>query len=65
MNQIFVETLGVVPVPRKELEELYGAFYFKQACQYLGIEEWEKYNAVLDLAEEYANQSITEENKDG
>ena len=38
MNQIFVESLGVVPVPRKELEELYGAFYFKQASHNLGIE---------------------------
>lgn len=58
MNNIYTESLGIIPVPRKLLEELYQAYYFKKACEFVGINEWEKYEAVLKLANDYAEKDI-------
>ena len=64
INSIVPESLGLVLVPRKDLEELFEAVYFKRACEYVGIEEWEKYKAVLELSQKFAEEDIdnSEEN---
>lgn len=58
INSIVPESLGLILVPRKDLEELYKAVYFKRACEYVGIEEWEKYKAVLELSQKFAEEDI-------
>ncbi len=58
INSIVPESLGLILVPRKDLEELYKAVYFKKACEYVGINEWEKYNAVVELSKKFAEEDI-------
>ena len=58
INSIVPESLGLILVPRKDLEELYKAVYFKKACEECGIAEWEKYSAVIQLCEKYAEEDI-------
>ena len=64
INSIVPESLGLVLVPRKDLEELFKAVYFQRACEHVGIEEWEKYKAVIELSQKYAEEDIdnSEEN---